>query len=73
MLTASLPPDSSRSGPFDDRVSAATRAYPGQGPVGQFPALAAYSEWDLLTRTSWVDAEVAYTQIKKVLSYFIYI
>lgn len=28
--------------------------------------LPAYNDWDLLVRTSWVDADVAYKQIRKV-------
>lgn len=39
------------------------RSVSRQRPVIELPA---YNDWDLLVRTSWVDADAAYTQIRKV-------
>lgn len=39
------------------------RSVSRQRPLLDLPA---YNDWDLLVRTSWVDADVAYKQIRKV-------
>lgn len=39
------------------------RSVSRQRPVLELPA---YNDWDLLVRTSWVDADAAYKQIRKV-------